>query len=1342
MGDARLSIQVSAEVGQFVSGMKQADSSLAKSQASAESLASTFSTTLFNAFNKIKGGGASKEVEILTNKIIGLKEQFSAIKPSIDLTQFDSALSNIQSRIKILERVDIGANFSQVEASIEQIANDISRLRDVSFSVQIDSSQSLNAISALNKELDELKSKNQFGLTFDSSQALAALEKVKANVATLIAEAKITGDTSILDNALKNVRARIESLDTAVKIFGDTSQIESEIPAIKQQLSGLSTTIEVLINESNLKAQIEQTKAGLKAGLASIISSVNLTGDSSAFDSTIQSIKARIESLDTSIELTGDTAALETKINEIRNDLISLSTGVALKIEEGNLTQQIAFAKSQLATISSSVKIGTDTTGFDAAIVEVRNKLSLIDDLSVDITANKVPLEAAIKDVSDDLSRLKGSVVTLNADGKPAIRSINELEQELDELSLKLKNSTDPKDFDRLGRSISLVREQLRNVSSQGVQTAFRGVSKTGNEASQTLINLSRVAQDAPFGFLGIANNLNPLVESFQRLSASAKQTGTSLLSSLGTALSGPAGIGLGIGIVSALLIKFGDNLNFSTKGVSGLSLALGGLSSDLNTIKSDIDDLEKSFKFIQSLEDINIDIKLGTGSLQGGLEKLRTQFSLGSELERQVTQDATTAFNILQQSTRAALENLSRKGLETVASLSGQFKDIPEIIAAELSEGDQKLIKFAADAERTLIELQNKERTSREQNVLTIKQIELQKLLIQKDLGDKQKELYQKQLAELEKIQNDTISRARQFVKEFGQSFILPDLEDSFFKTKDQLFKASRDLLTNVRKFLAGNQEALTIKIPLNIESSQITETITKDVEKLNEVIGSLRPLKLTTEGDFKEAQKQLSELDNKEILLKINQQGDVLKIAEQLRSLKGVEIPVVIEQEGDINKIAEQLKSLKPVDIKITGDAQKVLTDLSKIQDVSVSLKLNQTEALKKLDSIDREITVAINAEGNIIEVAEQLKDLKGVEIPIVVNNAGDIQNIANELRNLKTFNLTITGNVKEVLSDLNKISGIKLPEPTLPIFINERGVIRQITRAFDGAIKVVQTKEIRIPVVTDADIKIAENLAKEVELSKSIIDNFFAGIASERNIPVTIDADFSLLKNNIDLINKKLDLKARFNELGSAATKAFNKIDFSNLERGVFKAENLIKSFENIQKAIDEALTNISIEGFSNIGKSIGEALAGGDITNGFKAFASIVSQALISLGEQMIALSPVIAALKAAIKSLNPAVLLPAGIALVAIGQALRASVNKGIRGFAEGGLVFGPTMGLVGEGSGTSRSNPEIIAPLDKLKKFLPKGTSQSQVFLINSKSRGRDLSLVLARTNRSRALRG
>tara|TARA_R100001443_G_scaffold612_1_gene2470 strand:+ start:1111 stop:3072 length:1962 start_codon:yes stop_codon:yes gene_type:complete len=49
-------------------------------------------------------------------------------------------------------------------------------------------------------------------------------------------------------------------------------------------------------------------------------------------------------------------------------------------------------------------------------------------------------------------------------------------------------------------------------------------------------------------------------------------------------------------------------------------------------------------------------------------------------------------------------------------------------------------------------------------------------------------------------------------------------------------------------------------------------------------------------------------------------------------------------------------------------------------------------------------------------------------------------------------------------------------------------------------------------------------------------------------------------------------------------------------------------------------------------------------------------------------------------------------------------------------FAEGGLVTGPVNALIGEGAGTSASNPEVVAPLDRLKSMINGGTQQVEVY--------------------------
>jgi len=76
-------------------------------------------------------------------------------------------------------------------------------------------------------------------------------------------------------------------------------------------------------------------------------------------------------------------------------------------------------------------------------------------------------------------------------------------------------------------------------------------------------------------------------------------------------------------------------------------------------------------------------------------------------------------------------------------------------------------------------------------------------------------------------------------------------------------------------------------------------------------------------------------------------------------------------------------------------------------------------------------------------------------------------------------------------------------------------------------------------------------------------------------------------------------------------------------------------------------------------------------------------------------------------------------------------------SLGIPGLASGGLVTGPTMALVGEGSGTTLSNPEVVAPLDKLRSMLDSGMNQSG-FIAETRIQGSDLLLSIERAERNR----
>tara|TARA_R110001632_G_scaffold162530_2_gene280926 strand:+ start:6560 stop:8890 length:2331 start_codon:yes stop_codon:yes gene_type:complete len=88
----------------------------------------------------------------------------------------------------------------------------------------------------------------------------------------------------------------------------------------------------------------------------------------------------------------------------------------------------------------------------------------------------------------------------------------------------------------------------------------------------------------------------------------------------------------------------------------------------------------------------------------------------------------------------------------------------------------------------------------------------------------------------------------------------------------------------------------------------------------------------------------------------------------------------------------------------------------------------------------------------------------------------------------------------------------------------------------------------------------------------------------------------------------------------------------------------------------------------------------------------------------------------------------------------VGAQIAMIASAPIPAFAQGGLVTGATMGLVGEGRGTTMSNPEVIAPLDKLKSMLGDSGGGGMV-IPDVRITGDDLLIVFDRASRRKERR-
>jgi hypothetical protein len=158
-------------------------------------------------------------------------------------------------------------------------------------------------------------------------------------------------------------------------------------------------------------------------------------------------------------------------------------------------------------------------------------------------------------------------------------KSVGTLQDQLKRFQTALQASTNPASIERLNRAIEATKGRIDAIKNVGSEGAFNKLKKSADSTLPTLTNLGRVIQDAPFGILGIANNIDPLISSFQQLQGQTGST-SGALKSLGASLIGPAGIAIGISAITSALIAFGPELK-SLLGAGKVFQVLGKASAD-----------------------------------------------------------------------------------------------------------------------------------------------------------------------------------------------------------------------------------------------------------------------------------------------------------------------------------------------------------------------------------------------------------------------------------------------------------------------------------------------------------------------------------------------------------------------------------------------------------------------------------------------------------------------------------------------------------------------------------------------------------------------------------------
>ena len=185
-------------------------------------------------------------------------------------------------------------------------------------------------------------------------------------------------------------------------------------------------------------------------------------------------------------------------------------------------------------------------------------------------------------------------------------------------------------------------------------------------------------------------------------------------------------------------------------------------------------------------------------------------------------------------------------------------------------------------------------------------------------------------------------------------------------------------------------------------------------------------------------------------------------------------------------------------------------------------------------------------------------------------------------------------------------------------------------------------------------------------------------------------------------------------------------------------------------NIYMQAMDMLKNATQQVFQSIGNSIVNSF--GLAKTGLEGFLGAMLNVLVQMGAMAIAES-IFGKKKVATKyaeSQANAITIgtnaaaasgPAGIAtlapFIAAAMGMVSGAFSAIPAFAKGGIVSGPTMGLMGEYMG-AKSNPEVIAPLSRLQSMLNNGGGNDMNLSGEFVVRGQDLILALQRAEKTR----
>lgn len=419
--------------------------------------------------------------------------------------------------------------------------------------------------------------------------------------------------------------------------------------------------------------------------------------------------------------------------------------------------------------------------------------------------------------------------VILTGDAKALIKAMKDAEKQVEDLVNELNGMKGAEGFDRLKKSANDLKKSLSdlNASVSSPKKGLEDLKKASSSATGDLINLGRVVQDAPYGFIGIANNLNPLIEGFGRTAQAAGGFGGAM-KELGKSLVGAGGISLLISGISTALILFGDKLFSSSSIMKGFNRDLYDLSQAGDKAKQSLKELSGELDFMSKVAEGITKIDFASGftrdfkSSQFELQKLRGELFNLEEAEKEAFKRATTASGLF-------FQNASRGAIDAINEFSS-FADVPDEIVEKLKKSDRAYFNSAKKASADLLDIQ-KERKQK------ISQVQISELNQRVIIADNQRAEEEKRKQEYERFVSDTIAKAKELASFFDRTTIRQfSFEIDPRDSQQEVFRKAQEFIQRALDPLQRQTFPIKFGAMVKIQLLGLKEEIEKTFKKIKD--------------------------------------------------------------------------------------------------------------------------------------------------------------------------------------------------------------------------------------------------------------------------------------------------------------------------------------------------------------------------------------------------------------------------------------------------------------------------------------------------------------------------